>query len=143
MPNTSGQSRNQGATGAARAGSRIGEWLLEHPIGGGAFGEVWRARHHVWADQLAAVKLPTDSQYVRALQREGVHAHKLEHPSIVRPLGFDPFAEQPYLVMEYIPGTDLRQVIREDLEPRPSAVQLPVPAEADVVRLIHAQVDPP
>ena len=113
MPDTPSQQRNQAAAAAQRAGQRIGEWLLEQPIGGGAFGEVWRARHHVWADQLAAVKLPTDAQYVRALQREGVHAHKLEHPSIVRPLGFDPFAEQPYLVMEYVPGTDLRQVIRQ------------------------------
>ena len=92
----------------AGAGLRVGEWLLTDRVGGGAFGEVYRARHHVWADQLAAVKLPTDPQYVRALQREGTHAHRLEHPNVVRPLGFDPFAQTPYLVMEYVPGRDLR-----------------------------------
>ncbi len=92
---------------------RVGEWLLEDQIGGGAFGTVWRARHHVWADQLAAVKLPHNAEYVRALRREGVYAHRLDHPNIVRALGFDPFAEVPYLVMEHVPGTDLRRVLRD------------------------------
>lgn len=114
MPNTPATQRNQTPPSAVgRKGQRIGEWLLEEQIGAGAFGEVWRSRHHAWSDQLAAVKLPTDAQYVRALQREGIHAHKLEHPNIVRPLGFDPFAETPYLVMEYVPGIDLRRLIRQ------------------------------
>ena len=116
MPNTPANHLNNNPLAGRSTGRkalRIGEWLLEEQVGGGAFGEVWRARHHAWSDQLAAVKLPTDPQYVRALQREGIHAHKLEHPNIVRPLGFDPFAEIPYLVMEYIPGTDLRRLIRQ------------------------------
>jgi len=122
MPTKPGNKRNDtplaGRT-IGTAGQRIGEWLLEEQVGGGAFGEVWRARHHVWSDQLAAVKLPTDPQYVRALQREGIHAHKLEHPNIVRPLGFDPFAEVPYLVMEFIPGSDLRHLVRQGaIEPQ-------------------------
>ena len=106
--NDSNDSRATPAVG----GRRVGEWRLTERIGGGAFGEVWQARHHAWADQLAAVKLPTDPQYVRALQREGTHAHRLEHPNVVRPLGFDPFAETPYLVMEYVPGHDLRRHLR-------------------------------
>ena len=112
MSNMPGNNTTKSAT-VGTAGRRVGEWLLSEFIGGGAFGEVWKARHHVWADQLAAVKLPTDPQYVRALQREGTHAHRLEHANIVRPLGFDPFAETPYLVMEYVPGRDLRGLMRD------------------------------
>src|SRR5688500_9435976 len=91
---------------------RISEYVLDARIGGGAFGEVWRARHHVWTDQLVAVKIPIDPQYVRNLQREGTAIHGLVHPNIVRAIGFDPYADPPYLTMEYVPGTSLRPLIQ-------------------------------
>src|SRR5688572_14751937 len=92
---------------------RISEYVLDAKIGGGTFGEVWRARHHVWVDQFVAIKIPTDSQYVRNLQREGVAIHGLVHPNIVRAIGFDPYNDPPYLTMEYIPGTSLRPLIQD------------------------------
>jgi serine/threonine-protein kinase len=90
---------------------RVGEYVLEQKIGGGTFGEVWRAHHHVWNDQLVAVKIPTDPQYLRNLQREGSAIHGLVHPNIVRAIGFDPYAQTPYLTMELIPGSSLRPLI--------------------------------
>ena len=92
-------------------GQRIGEYLLDEKVGQGAFGEVWRAHHHVWTDQLAAVKIPTHPEYVKNLRREGIAMARLDHPNIVRPLGFDPYADVPYLITEFIPGTSLRPVI--------------------------------
>jgi hypothetical protein len=32
---------------AVTSGQQVGEYILEAKIGQGAFGEVWRARHHV------------------------------------------------------------------------------------------------
>jgi serine/threonine protein kinase len=96
-----------------QANQRISEYVLEHKLGGGTFGEVWRAHHHVWVDQLVAIKIPTDQQYVRNLQHEGTAIHGLVHPNIVRAIGFDPYGDPPYLVMEYVPGTSLRQVIQQ------------------------------
>ena len=95
------------------ANQRISEYVLEERIGGGTFGEVWRAHHHVWTDQLVAIKIPTDSQYVRNLQHEGAAIHGLVHPNIVRAMGFDPYAEPPYLTMEFVPGTSLRPLIQK------------------------------
>jgi serine/threonine protein kinase len=92
---------------------RISEYILEEKIGGGAFGEVWRARHHVWADQFVALKIPTDPGYVRHLQQEGAAIHGLIHPNIVRAMGFDPYGDPPYLTMEYVPGTSLRPLIKD------------------------------
>jgi serine/threonine-protein kinase len=92
---------------------RIGEYVLEAKVGGGTFGEVWRAHHHIWTDQLVAVKIPTNPQYLRDLQREGCAIHGLVHPNIVRATGFDPYAQTPYLTMEYIPGTSLRPLIQK------------------------------
>ena len=107
------------------ANQRISEYLLEARIGGGTFGEVWRARHHVWSDQLVAIKIPTDSQYIRNLQREGAAIHGLSHPNIVRAIGFDPYGDPPYLVMEYVPGTSLRPLIESrELSPEDAVAVL-------------------
>ncbi|MBV8781537.1 MAG: serine/threonine protein kinase, partial [Phycisphaerae bacterium] len=97
----------------ASVNQRVSEYVLLEKIGSGAFGEVWKARHHVWADQLVAIKIPTDGDYVRNLQREGAALHGLVHPNIVKALGFDPFGDPPYLTMEYVPGTSLRPLIRD------------------------------
>lgn len=101
---------------------RIGEYILDRRIGGGTFAEVWLAHHHVWAERQAAVKLPTHPQAVRQLQREGFTVHTLNHPNIVRPIGFDPYADPPYYIMEYVPGTSLRPLIqRRALSPEQAA----------------------
>lgn len=92
------------------AGDRINNYILESPVGTGSFGEVWRARHHVFGT-VVAVKIPTDQQYVRNLQREGLAVHGLHHPNIVRVLDLDPYADPPYLVMEFVDGPSLREAI--------------------------------
>jgi len=58
-----------------------------------------------------AIKIPTDPQYVRNLQREGAVVHGLRHPNIVRAIDMDPYADPPYLVMEYVDGPPLRAAI--------------------------------
>ncbi|MGC4032493.1 MAG: serine/threonine-protein kinase [Tepidisphaeraceae bacterium] len=95
----------------AKPGQRISEYLLEDRLGGGAFGEVWRHRHHAWHDTVVAVKLPHDGSVIRQLQREGGVVQGLDHPNVVKPLGFDAFADPPYLVSEFVAGGNLRQKI--------------------------------
>jgi eukaryotic-like serine/threonine-protein kinase len=87
---------------------RIGEYLLEELIGRGPFAEVWRARHHMWSDQIVAVKIPADPAYIDNLRRDGVRVQRLVHPNIVHPIGFDPMADPPYLISQYIAGGSLR-----------------------------------
>lgn len=95
---------------ALREGDRINNYLLDGPLGKGSFGEVWSAKHHVFGDRVA-IKVPTDPQYVRNLQREGVVVHGLKHPNIVRVLDLDPYATPPYLIMELVDGPSLRDAI--------------------------------
>jgi serine/threonine-protein kinase len=96
-----------------KPGTRISEYLLEERIGVGSFGEVWRARHHVWDNEHVAIKLPTEPEYVRYLQREGVVVHGLRHPNVVRVLGLDPYGEMPYLVMELVKGPSLAAMLKQ------------------------------
>ena len=106
------------------ANQRVGEYVLQDRISAGTFGEVWRAHHHVWTDQVVAVKVPTDPQYLRNLQREGVAIHGLTHPNVVRAIGFDPYADPPYLTMEYVPGSSLRPLIQKKALAIPDAVHV-------------------
>jgi serine/threonine protein kinase len=87
---------------------RVGEYVLEELVGQDAYAQEWRAHHHMWSDQEAMVKIPTDPQYVNNLRQDGIKVHRLVHPNIVRPLGFDPKAEPPYLITEYVKGESLR-----------------------------------
>ena len=131
----------------ANANQRVGEYVLDARVGGGAFGQVWRAHHHAWTDHMVAVKLPSDPQYLRDLQREGHAVHGLEHPNIVRPIGFDPYAAVPYLAMEYVPGTSLRPLIAGRTLAIPDAVAvlrqvLAGLGYAHQVGLVHRDVKP-
>ncbi len=92
-------------------GDRISEYVLDEQVGAGSFGQVWKAHHHVWKEEIVAIKVPTDSQFVRNLQKEGTAIHGLRHPNVVRAIGLDPYAETPYLVMEFVDGVSLRQLI--------------------------------
>ncbi len=91
-------------------GDRISNYILERRLGAGSFAQVWRAHHHVLGD-VVAIKIPTEPQYVRNLQREGVVVHGLKHANIVRVIDLDPYSDPPYLVMECIDGPSLRDAI--------------------------------
>jgi len=115
-----------------REGDRINNYILERPLGTGSFGEVWRARHHMFGDAVA-IKIPTDADYVRNLQREGVAIHGLRHPNIVRAIDLDPYADPPYLVMECVDGPSVRAAIDK------FGRTFPVPAAIAIMRgLLHA-----
>ncbi len=100
-------------TSSYEPGLRVSEYVLEQRVGAGTFGEIWQARHHIWDKERVAIKLPTEPEYVRYLQREGVVVHGLRHPNVVRVMGLDPYADIPYLVMELVKGPSLRQVVNE------------------------------
>ncbi len=74
------------------------------------------------------VKIPTDPQYVNNLRQEGIKVHRLVHPNIVRPIGFDPQAEPPYLITESVKGESLRAWI--------SAKRLTVVQSVNVLRQV-------
>jgi serine/threonine protein kinase len=119
---------------SVKEGDRISNYLLEEQVGVGSFGEVWRARHHVFGEQVA-IKVPTDPQYVRNLQREGVVVHGLRHPNIVRAIDLDPFAAPPYFIMEFVDGPSVREVIDHYKD------TLPIPAAVSIMRgILNAMI---
>lgn len=118
---------------APQAGDRISEYVLIELLGAGSFGQVWKARHHVWQNEFVAIKVPTDSQFVRNLQKEGCTIHGLRHGNVVRAIGLDPYGPTPYLIMEFVDGLSLAGWIAK------FAKGLPVQAAQRIlVGILHA-----
>lgn len=86
------------------------------PLGMGGMGTVYLAKDRV-LDKLVAIKVlnaSLTSQQSMRFQREGKLSGKLKHENIVSVLDFGVSDKNiPYLVMEYLQGTNLRSIIEE------------------------------
>ena len=91
-------------------GTRLGVFEVESLIGRGGMAEVYRARRVGDFNQVVAIKLVLESAPARLeyFQRERRIVAALEHPGIARLIDGDVTpAGRPYMVMEYVEGTDL------------------------------------
>ena len=97
-----------------RVGDRVGEWIVDGPLGEGGMGTVYRVHSALSARVDAAMKVlkPTSDDGARPrFVREAEALAALRHPAIVRVMGFseDPHRGILYLVMELAEGPTLRQ----------------------------------
>jgi serine/threonine protein kinase/formylglycine-generating enzyme required for sulfatase activity len=110
-----------------RPGLRISEYRLIEKVGEGGFGQVWKAEHMELPGKLVAIKFPTHDEYIEYLRKEAVSQYHLKHPNIVRTLGLDTSNDPPYLIMEYIHGKNLREVLAEEgIVPPANAVDMAI-----------------
>lgn len=95
------------------AGTRVGAYVLERPLGSGGMGTVWLGRRVDGRfEGVAAVKLVNLAGLDRAgearFRREGTALARLSHPNIARLLDAGVTeAGQPYLVLEYVDGVHI------------------------------------
>jgi serine/threonine protein kinase/WD40 repeat protein len=98
----------------APAGGNIGRFVIQKPLGQGAFGTVYHAYDPV-LDREVALKVPRfvdDDQEVRGrFIREAKSAARLRHPNVVTVFESGQIDGQPYIANEYIDGTTLSKVI--------------------------------
>jgi len=97
-----------------RAGERVGDWIIEGPLGEGGMGAVYRVHSALTERLVAALKVmkPTAEPDARArFVREAEALSALRHPAVVRVMGFTEDAERGLLclVMEVAVGETLRQ----------------------------------
>jgi eukaryotic-like serine/threonine-protein kinase len=99
-----------------------GRYELDGVVGRGGMAEVYRARD-IRLDRIVAVKtlredLARDQTFQARFRREAQSAASLNHPSVVAvyDTGEDMMGPTPvpYIVMEYVDGRTLRDLLRED-----------------------------
>ena len=106
-----------------------GRYELEEIIGTGGMSMVYRAWDLKY-DREVAVKvlrseLVTDEDFIRRFNHEAQAASQLSHPNIVGMLDVGQDGETRYLVMEYVRGVTLKEMIRQSGAIRPQrAVQI-------------------
>jgi serine/threonine-protein kinase len=94
----------------------LGPYRLIRPIGRGGMGEIFLATHVRWSGSFAVKVLNrarvSQQTLMRFLQEASVLG-KLRHPNVVRLVDFNTTKDAiAYLVMEYVPGQDLAEILR-------------------------------
>jgi serine/threonine protein kinase len=99
-----------------------GRYELDGIVGRGGMGEVFRARD-IRLDRIVAVKtlredLARDATFQARFRREAQSTASLNHPSTVAVYdtgeGGSDASRVPYIVMEYVDGRTLRDLLRDD-----------------------------
>ena len=94
-----------------------GRYRLLEQIGSGGMAIVYKAEDrrtgHFVAVKLLRPELAQNAEYVSRFQREAQAASKMTHHNIVNLLDVGMDGDSRYLVMEYVPGQTLKQVIQE------------------------------
>jgi serine/threonine protein kinase/WD40 repeat protein len=101
-----------------RGGSLLfGPYVLIERLGEGATGQVFKARHirmlRVVALKVLRPELLTDPEVVQRFYREVQVISQLSHPHIVHAFDAGQNEQMHYLVMEYVEGDDLGDVVKK------------------------------
>lgn len=96
-------------------GQTFGRCLILEPIGRGSVGRVFKARHMTLNIPVAIKVLNChgNPEILHQFRTEAQLLARLNHPQIVRVWDFDDDPKHPYLVIEYVEGETLADVIRE------------------------------
>jgi serine/threonine protein kinase len=102
---------------AGRTRFRLGDYQVVDSIGQGGMGQVFKAVHTLLGRVEAIKVLPRDRSTPDAIdrfRREIRVMAQLDHPNLVRIsyAGFD--GDVYFLVAEYVPGADLRRLVRSE-----------------------------
>jgi serine/threonine protein kinase len=98
-------------------GSIVGKYMLLEQIGQGANGVVYRAHHQVLNIPVAIKFLCPNYQNEPSahemFRQEAQLLAQINHPNVLRVWDFDYAGEYPYLVLEYVQGMSLEELVRQ------------------------------
>ena len=93
----------------------LGPYIITDFIGQGGMGQVFKAEHKMMGRVTAIKVLPLNKatpEAISSFTREIRTQAQLDHPNLVRAHDAGHDGHVHYLVTEYVPGTDLRRLVR-------------------------------
>ncbi len=93
----------------------LGPYIITDWIGQGGMGQVFKCVHEMLGRESAIKVLPlhkTTPEAIENFRREIRAQAKLDHANLVRAFDAGEDGNVHYLVVEYVPGTDLRRLVR-------------------------------
>lgn len=95
-----------------------GRYKIIRKIGGGGMAIVYLAKD-IFLDRRVAVKVlreeyVEDPEFIRHFRKEAKSIAALNHPNIVNIYDFDASADPAYLVMEFVEGMSVKQIVEEE-----------------------------
>lgn len=116
-----------------------GKYLLLSQLPPGGMAIVYKALHQRF-NELRALKvmkpeLATDQSFVKRFMHEAVITRRLQHPNVVRVEDIDESEDgRPFIVMEYIEGQSLKELIQRE-------APLAVPRVCSIVKQVASALD--
>jgi serine/threonine-protein kinase len=92
-------------------------YQLQERLGTGGMAMVYRA-HDLTLERTVAIKIlrkdfSNDPSFRQRFHQEAKAAANLSHPNIVTVHDFGLYSDQLFIVMEFVPGNDLKKLIKE------------------------------
>ena len=125
---------------------------LEELVGGGGMADVYKAKDRLLGRSVAVKILheqfQRDQEFIEKFHREAQAAARLTHPNIVNIYDVGVSEGEHYIVMEYVPGTTLKELIQQkrNLEPEEAlAIAREIAealAHAHANGLVHCDIKP-
>lgn len=120
----------------------LGPYRIIDSIGRGGMGQVFKGEHMILGRVVAVKVLPRHKSNPEAVQnflREIRAQAKLDHPNLVRAYDAGMDGSVVYLVTEYVPGVDMRKLIRQRGPMRMHAAASIISQVASALQHAHEQ----
>ncbi len=118
IPPRTGRSRDWSRFNGLTPGTCFGKYELVNRIGEGSASAVFLGRHRklrvpVAIKVLDRVLLESDPELLKQLVSEAILLAQINHPNVVRLWDLDDESDHPYLVLEYVRGGTLADLMRQ------------------------------
>ncbi len=136
---------------ALAPGTRLGPYEVLSPIGAGGMGEVYRARDPRLGRQVAVKVLPEEvassRERLRRFEREAQAASGLNHPNVVTIHDVGETDGVPWIAMELVEGSSLRQLMAGGALPPKQVLSVGAQLAAGLARahgsgIVHRDLKP-
>jgi eukaryotic-like serine/threonine-protein kinase len=124
------------------AGTKLGPYEIQSPLGAGGMGEVYRARDtrldRIVAIKILATHLASSPELKQRMEREARSISALNHPHICHLYDIGSQDGTDFLVMEFLEGETLAERLRKGALPLPEILKIGI-AIAEALAVAHRQ----